>query len=198
MKQLHLSGEYRQINIHEALEERNSTSAVTSTAKQQIEEALKQNPKLKMVQQANGTYKFSFRPPLDGVKDKKSFYKYLERHHFEGLGGVMKEEVVESLPKAEKILKYHEEKKNIILHTRPDKKVVVFYNDRSAEIEIDETFQKLWRSIPVQSIDEEKIQEYLGSFLHLYFAQVLISKAFETFHQFRFLHCDHCRIPPPF
>ena len=96
---------------------------VTSTAKQQIEEALKQNPKLKMVQQANGTYKFSFRPPLDGVKDKKSFYKYLERHHFEGLGGVMKEEVVESLPKAEKILKYHEEKKNIILHTRPDKKV---------------------------------------------------------------------------
>ena len=96
---------------------------VTSTAKQQIEEALKQNPKLKMIQQANGTYKFSFRPPLDGVKDKKSFYKYLERHHFEGLGGVMKEEVVESLPKAEKILKYHEEKKNIILHTRPDKKV---------------------------------------------------------------------------
>ena len=98
-------------------------STVTSTAKQQIEEALKQNPKLKMVQQANGTYKFSFRPPLDGVKDKKSFYKYLERHHYEGLGGVMKEEVVESLPKAEKILKYHEEKKNIILHTRPDKKV---------------------------------------------------------------------------
>ena len=39
--------------------------------------------------------------------------------------------------------------------------MVVFYNDRSAEIEIDETFQKLWRSIPVQSIDEEKIQEYL-------------------------------------
>lgn len=38
---------------------------------------------------------------------------------------------------------------------------MVFYNDRSAEIEIDETFQKLWRSIPVQSIDEEKIQEYL-------------------------------------
>ena len=38
---------------------------------------------------------------------------------------------------------------------------MVFYNDRSAEIEIDETFQKLWRSIPVASIDEEKIQDYL-------------------------------------
>ena len=29
MKQLHLSGEYRQLNIHEVLEECNSTSAGT-------------------------------------------------------------------------------------------------------------------------------------------------------------------------
>ena len=74
----------------------------------------------------------------------------------------MKDHVVESMPKAEKIIKYHEEKRNIVLHQRPDKKVVIFYNDKSAEIEIDETFQKLWRSVPVAQLDEEKIAEYLN------------------------------------
>ena len=50
----------------------------------------------------------------------------MERHHQAGLGGLTKEAIMESLPKAEKILKYHEEKKNIVIHNRPDKKVHVF------------------------------------------------------------------------
>jgi len=39
---------------------------------------------------------------------------------------------------------------------------VIFFNDRSLEIEMDETFQKLWRSITVESVDEDKIAEYLA------------------------------------
>ena len=39
---------------------------------------------------------------------------------------------------------------------------MIFFNDRSLEIEMDETFQKLWRSITVESVDEDKIAEYLA------------------------------------
>uniref|UniRef100_UPI00398F2E60 transcription initiation factor IIE subunit beta isoform X3 n=1 Tax=Pristiophorus japonicus TaxID=55135 RepID=UPI00398F2E60 len=49
----------------------------------------------------------------------------------------------------------------IIFVTRPDKKKILFYNDKSCQFTMDEEFQKLWRSIPVDSMDEEKIEEYL-------------------------------------
>ncbi|KAL4640293.1 transcription initiation factor IIE subunit beta isoform X2 [Arapaima gigas] len=49
----------------------------------------------------------------------------------------------------------------IIFVTRPDKKKILFYNDKHCQFVVDEEFQKLWRSIPVDSMDEEKIEEYL-------------------------------------
>lgn len=46
--------------------------------------------------------------------------------------------------------------------TRPmDKKKVLFYNDRTATLPIDEEFQKLWRSVAVDAMDDAKIDEYL-------------------------------------
>lgn len=50
----------------------------------------------------------------------------------------------------------------IIFITRPvDKKKVLFYNDRTATLPIDEEFQKLWRSVAVDAMDDAKIDEYL-------------------------------------
>lgn len=50
----------------------------------------------------------------------------------------------------------------IIFITRPiDKKKVLFYNDRTANLTIDEEFQKLWRSVAVDAMDDGKIEEYL-------------------------------------
>lgn len=69
--------------------------------------------------------KFAFKPPIGGIKNKKTFLEYMQRHSHEGLGGVRKEAIIESLPKAEKILKHHEEKQNIYIHHRPDKKVLL-------------------------------------------------------------------------
>ena len=106
--------------------------------------------------------KFAFKPPIDGIKDKKSFIRYMEKYSNQGLGGQMKDDILESLPKAEKILKYHEEKNNIYIHHRPDKKHIIFFKDNKFNIEMDEQFQKLWRSVPVESVDEDKIAEYLG------------------------------------
>lgn len=42
-----------------------------------------------------------------------------------------------------------------------DKKKVLFYNDRTANLVIDEEFQKLWRSVAVDAMDDAKIDEYL-------------------------------------
>jgi transcription initiation factor TFIIE subunit beta len=42
-----------------------------------------------------------------------------------------------------------------------DKKKILFYNDKTALMPIDEEFQKLWRSVPVDGIDDNKIEEYL-------------------------------------
>lgn len=42
-----------------------------------------------------------------------------------------------------------------------DKKKVLFYNDRTASLPIDEEFQKLWRSVAVDAMDDAKIEEYL-------------------------------------
>lgn len=37
----------------------------------------------------------------------------------------------------------------------------MFYNDKSATIDINEDFKKMWRSIAVENIDDEKIEEHL-------------------------------------
>ena len=77
--------------------------------------------------------KYCFRPPIDGIKDKKSFLRFMERHGGEGLGGVKRSDVIESLPKAEKVLKKLEEKQDIYIHHRPDKQVrfvvTIFFSD---------------------------------------------------------------------
>ena len=37
----------------------------------------------------------------------------------------------------------------------------MFYNDRTTELGLDDEFQKLWRSVAVESMDDQKIEEYL-------------------------------------
>lgn len=42
-----------------------------------------------------------------------------------------------------------------------DKQKIIFYNDKTAQIKIDEEFQKLWRSAATDSLDDKNIEEYL-------------------------------------
>lgn len=86
--------------------------------------------------------------------------RLLKQQDLKGLGGVLLEEVQESLPHCEKALKKFAN--DIIYVTRPiDKKKVLFYNDRSANLIVDEDFQKLWRTATVDAMDDAKIDEYL-------------------------------------
>lgn len=49
-----------------------------------------------------------------------------------------------------------------------DKKKVLFYKDKTT-ITIDEEFQKLWRSVAVDAMDDAKIDEYLDKQGNLFF-----------------------------
>lgn len=45
----------------------------------------------------------------------------------------------------------------------------MFYNDKMTAIGLDDEFQKLWRSIAVESMDDPKIEEYLEKQVTLLF-----------------------------
>lgn len=120
-----------------------------------MSEALPNNPKLEQPE----TGRFQFKP-LYKIRDGKSLLKLLKQHDLKGLGGVLLDDVQESLPHCDKILKARAP--DIVFITRPiDKKKILFYNDRAANFAIDDEFQKLWRGATVDAIDDNKIEEYL-------------------------------------
>jgi len=94
--------------------------------------------------------------------NKKGLLKLLHKHDLKGLGGIFLEDVQESLPKCDKVVRLLLEEDKIVLITRPvDKKKVLFYRDHTSDFDVDEDFRKLWRSTAVDGLDERKIDEYL-------------------------------------
>lgn len=155
MKTRHQEGDDHPLTLDEILDETNQLF-VTNNIKTWLEtEALPNNPKIELTLEK----KFIFKPPLK-IKDKKSLLRLLKQYDLKGQGGILLEEVQESLPHCEKVLKHLQNE--IVYITRPvDKKKVVFYNDKTANLNIDDDFQKLWRSVTVENMDDEKIEEYL-------------------------------------
>lgn len=155
MKTRHQEGDDHPLTLDEILDETNQLF-VTNNIKTWLEtEALPNNVKIEVTPDK----KFIFKPSLK-IKDKKSLLRLLKNYDLKGFGGILLDEIQESLPQCEKVLKHLQHE--IIYITRPaDKKKVVFYNDKTANLAIDEEFQKLWRSVPVESMDDEKIEDYL-------------------------------------
>lgn len=121
--------------------------------------ALRDNPKVRVVEEGTEV-KYAFKPPFPDLTDRKTLMRLLLKYDTQGKGGIALEDLLESLPRCEKILKSLGDK--IITITRAaDKKKVIFYNDKTIDIQIDEEFKKAWRSIAVDGLDEQKIEEYL-------------------------------------
>lgn len=94
-------------------------------------EALQNNPKIEVT--LDGA-RFVFKPVYK-IRDGKSLLRLLKQHDLKGMGGILLEEVQESLPHCEKALKNRANE--IVYITRPtDKKKVLFYNDRSANLTV--------------------------------------------------------------
>ena len=144
------------LSLNELLDETNQLD-IGYKQKQWLEsEALINNPKVEVT--PDGKYAFK---PVFRLKDKRSLIRLLDKYDREGKGGILLEDIQESLPNADRIL--NQVASSIIRVKRPtDKKEILFYNDKSMQLSVDEEFQKLWRSVPVDGIDEQKIEDYLN------------------------------------
>lgn len=167
LKTRHQDGDDHPLALEELLDETNQLDVGNKVKQWLLNEALIRNPKVEVTPEQ----KFLFKPPYK-VRDKKGMLKLLKHHDLKGLGGILLEDIQESLPNCEKILRLLNNE--IIYIQRPiDKKKILFYNDRTANLNVDEDFQKLWRAVAVESMDDQKIEEYLEK-------QV---KIFELIHQ---------------
>uniref|UniRef100_A0A8C4K3E6 Ral transcription factor IIE subunit 2 n=1 Tax=Dromaius novaehollandiae TaxID=8790 RepID=A0A8C4K3E6_DRONO len=153
MKTRHQRGDTHPLTLEEILDETQHLDIGLKQKQWLMSEALVNNPKIEVI---DGKYAFK---PKYNLKDKKALLRLLDKHDQRGLGGILLEDIEEGLPNAQKAIKALGDQ--IIFVNRPDKKKILFYNDKSCQFTVDEEFQKLWRSIPVDSMDEEKIEEYL-------------------------------------
>ncbi|XP_053148022.1 transcription initiation factor IIE subunit beta isoform X3 [Hemicordylus capensis] len=153
MKTRHQRGDTHPLTLEEILDETQHLDIGLKQKQWLMSEALVNNPKIEVI---DGKYAFK---PKYNLKDKKALLRLLDKHDQRGLGGILLEDIEEGLPNAQKAIKALGDQ--IIFITRPDKKKILFYNDKSCQFTMDEEFQKLWRSVPVDSMDEEKIEEYL-------------------------------------
>lgn len=94
-------------------------------------EALQNNPKIEVTKDGQS---FSYKPVYK-LKDGKSLLRLLKQQDLRGLGGVLLDDIQESLPHCEKVLKHRANE--IVYIVRPtDKKKILFYNDRSSNLEV--------------------------------------------------------------
>lgn len=155
MKARHQEGDDHPLTLEEILDETNQLD-VGSKVKQWLQtEALIKNPKIEVTSDGRFMFKAMYK-----IKDKKSLLRLLKQQDLKGLGGILLEDIQESLPHCDKHLKSLQNE--ILFITRPlDKKKIVFYNDKTAQFPIDDEFQKLWRAVAVDAMDDQKIDEYL-------------------------------------
>uniref|UniRef100_A0A6B2EAZ2 Transcription initiation factor IIE subunit beta n=1 Tax=Phlebotomus kandelakii TaxID=1109342 RepID=A0A6B2EAZ2_9DIPT len=155
MRTRHQDGDDHPLTLEEILDETNQLDIGSGVKNWLASEALVNNPKIDVI---DGN-RFSFKP-VYRIRDGKSLLKLLKQHDLKGLGGVLLEDVQESLPHCEKTLKNRANE--IVYITRPiDKKKILFYNDKTANFVVDEEFQKFWRAVTVDAMDDGKIDEYL-------------------------------------
>ncbi|KAI1307239.1 General transcription factor IIE subunit 2 [Halotydeus destructor] len=155
MKTQHLAGDSEPRALEELLDETNQLDIGPRQRHWLDNEALKNNPKVDVTDDGKYLFKATFK-----LKDRKGLLRLLDKYDRESKGGIPLEDIQESLPNAEKAMKILGD--SIITISRPmDKKKILFYNDKSVQLTVDEEFQKLWRSVAVDGIDEQKIEEYL-------------------------------------
>ena len=98
MKNRHLQRKFEPLSVDEILDQINYTDISQNDKAWLGNEALKGNSKL-----VHRDGKFAFKPTYH-VKDKKQLLKLLERHEESGLGGILLDDIRESLPDADEVV----------------------------------------------------------------------------------------------
>lgn len=157
MKERYLNGDSEALTFDELLDETNQLDLSAKQKQWLLVEALPNNPRIRVTENGRYAYRAVFQ-----LRDKKSLLRLLDRYDARGMGCISYDDVKESMPNAERLVKQLVDSKKIIMVTRPvDKKKMLFYNDLGISFEVDEEFQKAWRSISVEGSDESKIEDYL-------------------------------------
>lgn len=164
LKERHLEGDSEPLTLNDILDETEQTGISPKIKNWLDNEVLEQNPRVRTIKpegDVKGPNKYQFKPLID-VKDRKTLRKYLMDKYQAGEGAVWIEDILESLPNAQRVIKWLVDNDHIVVITRQmDKKKIVFYNEGKQEEKIDDEFIKLWRSISVDGVSDDKIEEYL-------------------------------------
>uniref|UniRef100_A0A8V0XXP0 Ral transcription factor IIE subunit 2 n=1 Tax=Gallus gallus TaxID=9031 RepID=A0A8V0XXP0_CHICK len=134
MKTRHQRGDTHPLTLEEILDETQHLDIGLKQKQWLMNEALVNNPKIEVV---DG--KFAFKPKYN-LKDKKALLRLLDKHDQQGLGGIFLEEIEEGLPNAHKAIKALGDQ--ILFVTRPDKRQLLYYNDKSCHFSVDEALQQ--------------------------------------------------------
>ena len=157
-----ITGEDQALSLDEILDETHQLDVDSKTKYWLSTEALKNNPKISAAPGMGGVMHYLFKPPFN-IQTKKALMKLLKQYSIKGKGGILLEDLQESLPKCDSIIKKLEDNGDIWLVNRPaDKKKVVFFHDESDNFEVHEDFVKLWRSVTVDGKDDINIDDYLA------------------------------------
>lgn len=154
MRRRHLQREFEPLSVDEILDRIKYTDISQNDKAWLGNEALKENSKL-----VHKEGKFAFKPKFS-IKDKKQLLKLLERHEEQGLGGILLDDIRESLPDADQVVKSAGRRITFITRST-DKKVILFFKNDQHQLPVDEEFQKHWRGVSVEGIGENDIEKYL-------------------------------------
>ncbi|WAR23917.1 T2EB-like protein [Mya arenaria] len=158
MKARHLREDGYPLSLDEILDETNQTDVGNKNKHWLMTEALPNNQKLTQVDE-DGEKKYKYNPKLI-IKDRRALLNLLKQHDLHGEGGLLLDDVEESLPNSAKAIQKLGD--SVLTIARPnDKKKILFYNDKYCQFKVDEEFIKLWRGVSVDGQDEQKIEEYL-------------------------------------
>lgn len=164
LRERHLNGDSEPLTLDDILDETEQIDISTRTRTWLENEVLESNPRVRVIKPDEGSdekTKYQYKPLID-VKDRKTLRKFLMERYQSGEGAIWMEDILESLPNANRAIKWLVDNEHIVVLTRPmDKRKIVFYNEGKQDIKVDEEFIKLWRSISVDGVADDKIEEYL-------------------------------------
>ncbi|VDK21773.1 unnamed protein product [Taenia asiatica] len=155
MRRRHLERDLHPLSVEEILEELQLYETPRSDIMWLENEALPNNPKIA----CTADKKFKFKPRYD-IRSRNDLYQLLKRHEIRGLGGIYLDDICEAIPDAEKVIQSLGD--TVVQVTTPhDKKTVLFFNDKSFDLNVEDEFKQLWRAVSVEGVHEGKIEEYL-------------------------------------
>jgi len=162
MKKRHLETQNWPLSLQECIDEMQMVDVQKRTFAW-LQQAIKENPKLQIVEDGKFEYK-----PIYRVRNRKTLLDLLKRHYYDAKGGVTLSDLNESVHDAEQLIKGLG---NHVIDiptqaSNKQKKDHVYFWNATSEAEdfpiIDEDFVKLWRSAgSVEHLDDKKVEEYL-------------------------------------